>query len=211
MHGQDEPCGTGDTPIVGSGIHFVDPPWSAPFDASAALRGIPETATVAGLFLEQLADAARRDGKSLPSARERYLPFRFYPLREHASLLLEASARMYGNVPIRQALRKLGRAAPKALLTSTLGKVVLASAAGPEEVISAMVRAYPINVRPCRLSVLDVGRGRAIVRVEELSFFLDSHHIGAFEGALTYAGKRGAVKICAYSPVAADLLCTWEP
>jgi uncharacterized protein (TIGR02265 family) len=187
----------------------VDPPWSAPLDAATVLRAVPETATVAGLFLEPLAEAARREGKPLPSARDRYTPFRFYPLREHASLLIEACARLYPNLPLRQALRKLGRGAPQALLTSTLGKVVLASAVGPDEIIAAMVKAYPINVRPSRLQIVELAAGRAIVRVEEMHYFLDSHHIGAFEGVISYAGRRGTVKICSYSPVSADLLCTW--
>jgi len=190
--------------------NFVEPPWTAPLDVAATLRAIPETATVAGLFLEPIVAAARKVGKTLPSARERYVAFRFYPLREHAQLLVEASSRLYPELPLRIALRKLGRAAPAALVASTLGKVVLGSASGAEEVLSALVKAYPINVRPCELQIKELTRGRAIISIQQLHFFLDCHHVGAFEGALRYAGLRGEVAICSYSNSEADLRCTWS-
>lgn len=189
--------------------NFVEPPWSAPLDGAAVLRGVAESATVAGLFLEPLAEAARKKGVRLASARERYTPFRFYPLREHVTLMLEACAALYPDLSLRTALRKFGRGAPKALLTSTLGKVVLASAISPEETIAGLVKAYPLNVRPCRVHMLEASPNRAIVRFEELSYFLDSHHVGVFEAAIGVAGKRGSVKISSHSPTAADFLCTW--
>lgn len=190
--------------------NFVEAPWDAPLDTGSALRAIPETATAAGLFLEPLATEARRAGKPLPSARDRYIPFRFYPLREHAQLLVEATARLYPGRPVRHALRKLGRAAPKALVASMLGKVVLGSADGPEQVLRALVSAYPLNIRPCVMQLKGLSAGRAVISVEDLHYFLDSHHVGAFEGALRYAGVQGTVKICSYSDTVADLLCTWS-
>ena len=87
-------------------------------------------------------------GADAPLARERYVAFRFYPLIEHVQVLVETSQRVYPGVPLRQALRKLGRGAPNALVASTLGKVVLAAAAGVHDVIDAMAKAYPLNARP---------------------------------------------------------------
>jgi uncharacterized protein (TIGR02265 family) len=104
---------------------FVEPPWQAPLDAEAEIARIPEDATISGMFLAPLAVEAKRQGFTLPSARERYLPFKFYPLREHSRLLVETCERLFGDRPLRQALRKLGRGAPAALVSSTLGRVVL--------------------------------------------------------------------------------------
>jgi uncharacterized protein (TIGR02265 family) len=196
--------------VVTRDRNFVEPPWSAPLDVAAALRAIPETATVAGLFLEPIVNATRKAGMPIPSARDRYVPFRFYPMREHAQLLIEACGRLYPELSLRLALRKLGRAAPVALVASTLGKVVLGSASGASEVMSALVKAYPINVRPCELQIKELSKGRAIVSIQQLHFFLDCHHVGAFEGALRYAGLRGDVAICSYSNSDADLRCTWS-
>jgi uncharacterized protein (TIGR02265 family) len=146
----------------------------------------------------------------LPSARDKYTQFRFYPLREHVTLLIETCAIHYTRMPLRVALRKLGRAAPIALTASTIGKVMLNSAVGVEECIRALIKTYPLNVRPAKCESVEFGPGWGIVRLEEFHYFLDSHHVGSFEGIIKFAGKQGAVRICSHSATRADLLCTWS-
>jgi uncharacterized protein (TIGR02265 family) len=188
---------------------FVDPSWNAPLDGAGVVKAIPDSATIAGMFLEPLAHAMRQAGVTGQVARERYTPFRFYPLREHAKLLLEACERLYPNKPLRQALRKLGRAAPAALLSSTLGRVTLGAAQGPLEIVQALAKSYSLNLRPSLAEVREERPGRLIVRLSSVHYFLDSHHVGVFEGALQHAGVRGSVKINSHDPHTADLLCTW--
>jgi hypothetical protein len=193
-----------------SGTRFVEPPWAAPLDVRAVISAIPDTATISGMFIAALAIEAKRVGVTLPSARDRYVPYRFYPLAEHAKVLVETCERIYSSLSVRQALRKLGRGAPKALVASTLGKVVLASAEGVHEVVDAMAKAYPLNARPSRVEVVERAAGRAVVRLEDVHYFLDSHHVGAFEGALRYAGVEGRVLIAMRGEAAADLLLEWD-
>jgi uncharacterized protein (TIGR02265 family) len=188
---------------------FEEPPWGAPFEKAEEILAIPETAEMAGMFLAPLVITAKRRGVVLPSARERYLPFKFYPLREHASLLIESCELLLPDVPIRLALRKLGRGAPAALIASTLGKVVLGSAQGVHAVVEAMVKAYPLNVRPSQTSILSSGPTEMIVRFDEVHYFLDSHHVGALEGALKHAGANGRVLIHSRSRSSADFLVEW--
>ena len=189
--------------------NFVEPMWDAPLDVEACVRQIPEAATVTGMFLEPLLELARNKGYTLHAARDRYVPFRVYPMREHATLLLETCARAFPRLPLRQALRKLGRAAPHALLRSTLGKITIGSARGVLDVLQAMARAYPLNVHPARVEVLESGAGRAVVRIEQLHYFLDSHHVGAFEGVLRFGGASSSrVLMCAIHP-STQTACTW--
>lgn len=190
--------------------NFVEPSWSSPIDGAAALRAVPETATISGMFLEPLAELGRHRKQPLPSARERYTPFRFYPLREHVTLLLETCGRQYPAMPLRMALRKLGRSAPKALISSTIGRVMLNSATGVVALIEALAKTYPLNLRPGRVEFVEAGKNFSIVRLEDIHYFLDSHHVGAFEGLLQFAGKQGSVRISPYSPTCADFLCSWE-
>jgi hypothetical protein len=171
---------------------------------------IPADATISGMFIAPLALEAKRLGVHLPTARDRYVPYRFYPLLEHAKVLVETCERIYPALSIRQGLRKLGRGAPKALVASTLGKVVLASAEGVHEVLDAMAKAYPLNARPSRVEVVERGAGRAVVRLEQVHYFIDSHHVGAFEGALRYAGVEGRVLIAGRGEASADLLLEWD-
>lgn len=190
---------------------FTEPNWAAPLDAQKVLLAVPEGATISGMFLEPIAKEARRRRVALPSVRERYVAFRFYPLREHVNLLIEAAARFYPDRPLRLALRSLGRAAPAALLTSTLGRASVGAAQGTLAILEAMAKSYPVNLPGCTVSLLETEAHACIVRMQGICYFLDSHHVGALEGALRYAGvKDGSVRVRARSSSDADLLCRWS-
>lgn len=198
--------------MTGSSRHeFVEPNWSVPLDGQKVLLSIPESATIAGMFLEPIAKEARRKQVKLPSARDRYVAFRFYPLREHVRLLLEACALFYPDRPLRLALRSLGRAAPAALLTSTLGRASVGSAQGTLAIIEAMAKSYPVNLPGSNVVLLHQTKGECIVRMQGVTYFLDSHHVGVFEGVLRYAGVSAeSVLLHARSVSDADILCRWE-
>jgi uncharacterized protein (TIGR02265 family) len=189
---------------------FVEPPWRAPLDPAAVLRGIPASATIAGMYAATIADDAKALGKTLTLPRERYLPFGFYPLQEYAKLLVDACTLIYPTRPMRIGLRSMGRAAPAALLRSTLGRVVLGSVHGVHEVIESVLKTYPINVRPSHAEIVERSDRHAVVHLRDIFFFLDCHHVGVLEGTLRHAGVNGQVRIMTKSPTEAYLLCSWE-
>ena len=96
---------------------FQQPSWTAPFDRARALAAIPEVATISGMFPQALVDGAAKRGLTLASARDKYVPFKFYPLKEHAQMLLEAADLFHPGEPLRQALRAMGTHGPRALLS----------------------------------------------------------------------------------------------
>ena len=59
--------------------------------------------------------------------------------------------------------------------------------------------------------VLSQGATWATIRLELVHYFLDSHHVGTFEGVLKYAGVEGTVKLASRGAASGDLLLTWEP
>lgn len=186
-------------------------PWLDPLDAEAAIAAIPSGATMNGLFLQAVADAAKRSGIHVPSARTSYVHFRPYMLREHARLLVEAARACWPDEPLRQGLRHLGRGAPRALVSSMIGRVVLGSVEGPMEVLRAMAKSYGLHTNQGQLEVIELAPGRAVVQLREILTFLDSHHVGVFEGVLRYAEvSEPRVRIHAYSANDADLLCEWR-
>jgi hypothetical protein len=128
---------------------WSEAPWHAPLDATAAVEAIPDDAMISGMFISAVIDAARGGGMTLPSARERYVAFRKYPLREHAQILVEAARAIWPALGLREGLRKLGRGAPRALVSSMVGRVVLGSVEGPLEILGAMARSYPIHAQSC--------------------------------------------------------------
>jgi uncharacterized protein (TIGR02265 family) len=189
---------------------FVEPSWQAPLDVGKVLAAIPEAATISGMFLESTARDARKLGKPLPTARERYLPFRFYPLREHVQLLVEASAAYFPQLPLRKALRKLGRAGPNAFLASTLGRVSVGAALGTFDFIARLAKSYPINLPGTQADAHELDAHNASVSLRNVSYFADCHHVGVFEGVLRYAGVQGTIKVRARSEYDIDFWCSWQ-
>jgi uncharacterized protein (TIGR02265 family) len=194
------------------GRPFVDPPWEAPLDVERVLAGISPDAKISGMFFASVVAGAKMRNLVLSSARDRYVPFNFYPVADFARLLVEAAQRFFaGRRSLRHALRSLGRAAPDAFLSSTLGKVTLGSTAGVHAAVAAMANAYELNLRPSRVSTLDSGPDWVTVRLDKVSYFLDSHHVGTFEGTLRFAGVKGSVQIATRGSASADLLLVWGP
>jgi uncharacterized protein (TIGR02265 family) len=189
---------------------FSEPPWDEPLDPGPLIEAIPAAATITGAFLQAIVDAARAREAPLQS-RGTYVGFRRYPLREHATLLVEAARLLFPTESLRMGLRRLGRGGPRTLVGTMLGRVMLGSVEGPIELLRAMAKAYPLHTTPGSLEVMEATPGRAVLRVEAIHYFLDSHHVGVFEGLLRYAEvQEPRVQIHPVSPVAADLLCTWR-
>jgi hypothetical protein len=105
----------------------------------------------------------------------------------------------------------LGRGSPHALVQSIIGRVVLGSVEGPVENIRAMAKSYALHTKPASLEVVDEAPGRAVVRAQDVLYFLDSHHVGVFEGVLKYAEvEERRVRIHSWSDTEADLLLEWK-
>lgn len=188
---------------------FVEPPWHTPLDVPSAIARIDPSATIAGMYFQAIIEGARGLGATVDVPRERYTRFKFYPQREFADLLVQAAKIFHAGVPLRRALCKLGRSTPGAMLESTMGRVVLGSAEGVVDVLQAMAKSYPLNAPPCTAEVTEAGDNHAIVHLADVGYFLDSHHVGVYEGTLAYAGMRGTVKIRMQSGTTADLLLNW--
>jgi uncharacterized protein (TIGR02265 family) len=197
------------TPSRAAAVRFIEPPWTEPLDAEAEIAAIPESAQIRGLMTAPMAaDAKKRDAARL-LPRERYVSFNLYPLREHARLLVYTAHDTFPDRSLRDALRKLGRAAAATFVASTLGKVTLGAAEGVHDIVSAFAKGYELNMQPGRASVIDSQPRSIVVSLDDLHYFLDSHHVGSFEGAMKRAGVRGRVSIARRGRAAADLLLQW--
>jgi uncharacterized protein (TIGR02265 family) len=188
---------------------FQDPKWDAPLDVEREIEAIPPTAQIRGLFILPVAKEVKRLPAGTVAMRERYVPFQFYPLREHAQLLVDASQQLFPKLPIRQGLRKLGRGAPTAFVGSTLGRVMLNTSDSVHDAVFALAKAYELSLKPGRATVEEPGKGKLIVHLDDVYCFLDCHHVGAFEGCLKFANQRGRVRVCRHSSSSATLMIDW--
>lgn len=189
---------------------FREPPWDAPLDVPAELRGISNHLTQKGMFLAPMVAEAKKRGIVLPSARDRYVPFHDYPLREHATLLSECAIAFYPDLSPRQALRRLGRAAYMAFLESTVGKVVWSTVNNdPHAALHGILRGYEIAVPGCSARLVETRPRAAVIRLERVPYFLDCHHVGCVEGALKSVGLEGKIKLRIKNTHTGDFLCEW--
>jgi hypothetical protein len=87
---------------------------------------------------------------------------------------------------------------------------MLGSVQGVHETVAALAKAYQLNMRPGCATVIEAQRNHMILSLEQVHYFLDSHHVGAFEGALKLAGVRGRVRIASHSRASAHLMLEWS-
>ena len=159
------------------------------------------------MFFCALMEGAQRRQVTLPFTEARYLPFRFYSLRDFAKLLLLGAEVFHPGVSHREGLRRIGKVAPRAFLASTLGKVTLGAAAGVHEAVAAFGKTYAVNVMPSNFEIIEQAERSMVVHLEVS--YLDSHHVGLFEGIMEYAGVRGEVRIATRRQTSAELLLLW--
>jgi uncharacterized protein (TIGR02265 family) len=190
-------------------VDFVDPDWSAALDVEPYLARIPATEHMKGMFVAPVVKAAAAKGHVLTLARERYLPFQDYPLREHMANLAEAARLIFPKKPIREGLRRLGRGALGVMLESTVGRVLWASATDPVRALDAIVKIYAIVHANCGMSIVDATPGAVVIKATRLFSFFDCHHIGVFESALEGVGVEPRIQVRLRSPIDGEFLCTY--
>lgn len=161
--------------------------WDLPLDVDAAVARCPEGAVIKGLMSAKLVEAAAAIGRRIPGARDHYLPFQTYPLREHMVLMREAGALLWPKDPVRIHFRRFGRAARATLLEQPYGRVALGKGGmTPVEVVERLARAYRVILDFVVTPHVIVQHTTTTIYVQltDVWYFLDSCHVGVFEGVL---------------------------
>jgi uncharacterized protein (TIGR02265 family) len=169
----------------------------------------PKGARIKGMFPAAVCDGARARGVPLPSARERYLPFADVPVTEFAMMLVEAAQGFFPNLPLRSGLRELGRSAYPVLIQSMVGKVVLSTAADMPSAISAGVKAYAVALPQSNVEIVELSKQRAVITLRHVYYFLDSHHVGCFEGLARPLGLRLTTRVRMRTKFDGDFEFSW--
>jgi uncharacterized protein (TIGR02265 family) len=188
---------------------FLDPRWDAPLDVDAAIAAIPPDVTMKGMFFTPLVEAARTRHVDLGYPRDRYLPFGDYPMTEHVRGLAASARAFYPHFPVRNALRRLGQGVLQSFQGSTVGRVVWSGVYDIEVALRTLAKSYTLASPVARAEVVELGASRAVVHLEHVYWFLDSHHIGVFEGVLRSCGAEAVVRVRTMSLHTGDIECTW--
>jgi uncharacterized protein (TIGR02265 family) len=195
---------------------FLTPDWNAPIDTEAHIRAIPAGSIIKGMYPAAIAAEAKKRGMKLAHAGEKYLPFLDYPMTDHTRLLVEGARAFFPELPMRQALRKIGRAAVGVFMQSTLGKAMLGGLTQPETTLRAltgMTRAYTTSLgKPTpHVEVREIDETACIVRLSDFWLFIDCHQVGILEGVCRACGVKGEMRVAMEAPSRGEIECRWEP
>ncbi len=188
---------------------FVRPDFSVPIDLEAQKRLIQPGATVKGMQLQALVDECKKRGVAIGTRK--YTSFREYPGEELLDLLVATAQGVWPNVSTREGLRRVGRLAYPTLYHSLIGRVVFGALARDIHRIWGVVsKGYALSGSTGSATLVEVRDNDAIVRLEGIYSFVDSWHVGIFEGAVELYDAEPEVLVKKTSPTSADFLVRWR-
>jgi uncharacterized protein (TIGR02265 family) len=187
---------------------FGRPDLHAPLDVRWRVENCPEGA-VKGMFFEMIVSQARRNGGDV--GRDRYTSFRGYPLSEWLAVLPRAAELAFPHLPAREGMRRFGRTAYDTFTSSTAGRVLF-SLAGRNPSMAARLagRAFDVIGSHGRVHVIDVGDNYAILGLRDMWDYIDSWHVGIYEGALAALDLTGEVRVRTTDRTNGDLEVRWR-
>ena len=120
---------------------------------------------------------------------------------------------MFADLPLPEALRRLGHTAFPTLMESLIGRVIFAPAGrNLARVIRLASRGYKVSISDADVSVHDIGEDNGVVvTLSRLYNFATSFQVGVFEGAALYYECTPDVRIRERGLHDVDLLVRWTP
>ena len=188
---------------------FEVPSWSAPLDAEACIRRTPEDIGVRGLFFQLLVNEAAAAGKAAGMAQ--YSSFVHYPMREYMRVAVDVAGVLFGDVPLRAALRDLGSRIYPAFKRNMAGAALFAAAGNDFSKVADLAgRAYSISITRGGVSTKLLGNKRVLVQLRGIYNFPDCLQVGVWEGALAACHCSGQVALRSLSECDVDFEIAWS-
>lgn len=188
---------------------FRAPDFNEPLDADERIARAPEDGSVRGLFLQIVADELAARGKPPLGARQ-YSGFARYPLREYMKLVVAAAPLLHPGLPLREGLRRIGRAVYPAFKDTMAGSAIFAFAGRDFARVAGLAqKAYGVAVAPGEVSVREPGPRHVVVELRQIYNFPDCLQVGVWEGAMGVCGAEGQVQIKVHSVCDVDFEIQW--
>lgn len=126
-------------------------------------------------------------------------------------LQIEAIPELYPELSLREGLRRLGHLAYPVFSESFLGRVVFAKADGNPRMMARLAnKGYRHAASAGKVTPLAINATHAVLHLEEVWNFVDSFHVGAFEGALHHVGYDAKVTMVSIGPAETVFNVNWS-
>ena len=187
---------------------YAPPDLTRALDVSAWLQAIPATATCKGLVGESVVDAV--PNQKITAVK--FAQFRDYPLRDVASLMVDAARVLCPDAPLREGLAVVGQALFPAFVGTLLGRVMYGVFGGNVSSILRMAnKSYEQTQNTGRVETAVVSPTSVRMHFSNCWTFLDSYHVGVVEGTLAACKVEGVVHVKMTSDIEGYLLVEWRP
>jgi len=187
---------------------FRLPCFEGPLDLPEQIARLPEDASIRGMFLQVMVDAAEKRSGVRPG-RGDYIPFKEYPAREGLELCAESASLAYPEVSPREGVRRLGQLMYAAFCESHIGSVMTSFGGDFEDVLHMVPKVYEVSMNGASAELLELSESRAIVALRGAWVFPDVYQVGCFEGFLEAFQKSGRVLVRVRSMCDVDLMLEW--
>ncbi len=171
-----------------------------------AIRNTPVTCKVNGMYVTGLRDMMLAEGVELPEMNA--YPFRYYSLPDYMELVITCSITLYGSVPLREGLRRMGRLVIPTFANSLVGKVLLANRHWGVA-LTCLARGYQVSLKPGKCTVAEFSPGHALVELRNIWLFGDCYQVGVIEGLMDWCGLDGTLTPNVLSPCDTDITIEW--
>jgi uncharacterized protein (TIGR02265 family) len=186
-----------------------------PLDVDAFIAGVPEDARVMGLFTNQFSGyVAAQCPRNLAEYQRRYPRrplFDEVPYRTHLRHYVGAARLAHPDVPLAEALRRLGRSTYPRVLSTLPGRAIFA-ALGRD--LAAIFRHGPrayelLEKNGTRVSCTSIGPRAIRCDYAPSYHFLQATMVGVVEGAALYCGASPVVTVRLEDAYHGTLECRW--
>jgi uncharacterized protein (TIGR02265 family) len=183
--------------------------WSAPLDVAAQLAAVPADGWVRGVFPDALSRQLRAHGVD-PGPHGSYHVLAKYTLVEYTNAIAYCAEALFPGLPLRQAVRQVGRCIYPAFFDSMVGKAIFAIAGRSyRRAVEVAPKAYDVGISPGSARTAQLREGYAYTELRNVWGLCEAYQVGVWEGALEAFGAVGTVRAKVHSPCNVDLEVVW--
>lgn len=176
-----------------------------------ALALVPVTATIKGLFLTSSVEGLGPIRARLADGSKRYVAFKDYPLVEQVRLLAEVAGLLHRDLPLREAIRRIGHRVYPAFSQALVGKALFATVGrDPCAMLRAGSKACSMSASVGTVEIVESSEQSAMLRWTAIDNFIDCYQVGIIEGAFAVLGLKPTLRRKLDGPTPGSFELSWS-
>ncbi|MCP4499832.1 MAG: DUF2378 family protein [Deltaproteobacteria bacterium] len=188
---------------------FEKPNWLAPLGVEAMIEACPSDALMRGMYTAPCCkQASKVTGKSYGT--QRYIPFKFYSMREHIQVVHACATGAYPDLSERLAVKQLAQLAIPTLQGSLVGRTLLTLSGGTiKAALNIFVKAFMQSRNLGSIRLAEFTDTHAVIEMRSIFDFAESIQVGIIEETIKEVAGGGEAKIKVHALGDIDIFLNW--